>query len=160
MRYIVRAGLCRSSLQPASLLSASPSVSMMLLGSAFLPALNVPSAARAPARAPAATMGVKEPPSMEGAFVKSRNTLGIQAIPTELRAAIASTFPAKGETVAPTAITEAEVIECQAKWAAAIASISKTYAEDGDFVGAAGEAAGERYGHLGRTLAPAADPYS
>ena len=133
---------------------------MMLLGSAFLPALNVPSAARAPARAPAATMGVKAPPSMEGAFVKSRNTLGIQAIPTELRAAIASTFPAKGETVAPPAITEAEVIECQAKWAAAIASISKTYAEDGDFVGAAGEAAGERYGRLGRILAPAADPYS
>ena len=134
---------------------------MMLLGSAFLPALNVPSAARAPARAPAATMGVKAPQSMEGAFVKSRNTLGIQAIrpdavvPKELRAAIASTFPAKGETTAPPAITEAEVLECQAKWAAAIASISKTYAEDGDFVGAAGEAAGERYGRLGRSLAPA-----
>ena len=82
-------------------------LTMMLLGSAFLPALNVPSAARAPARAPAATMGVKAPQSMEGAFVKSRNTLGIQAIrpdavvPKELRAAIASTFPAKGETTAP-----------------------------------------------------------
>merc|ERR1719428_1887649 len=81
---------------------------MMLLGSAFLPALNVPSAARAPARAPAATMG---------------------------------------EKAAPPAITEAEVLECRAKWAAAIASISKTYAEDGDFVGAAGEAAGELYGY-------------
>ena len=56
---------------------------------------------------------------------------------------------------APAAVTEAEVLECQAKWAAAIASISKTYAEDGDFVGAAGEAAGERYGRLGRSLAPA-----
>ena len=104
---------------------------MMLLGSAFLPALNVPSAARAPARAPAATMGVKAPQSMEGAFVKSRNTLGIQAIrpdavvPKELRAAIASTFPAKGETTAPPAITEAEVLECQAKWAGAIKAISK-----------------------------------
>ena len=69
-------------------------LTMMLLGSAFLPALNVP-------------MGVKAPQSMEGAFVKSRNTLGIQAIrpdavvPKELRAAIASTFPAKGETTAP-----------------------------------------------------------
>ena len=99
------------SLQPAASPIFAP---MMLLGSAFLPALNVPSAARAPARAPAATMGVKAPQSMEGAFVKSRNTLGIQAIrpdvvvPKELRAAIASTFPAKGET---TAITEAEVLE-------------------------------------------------
>merc|ERR1719199_302080 len=46
----------------------------------------------------------------------------------------------------PAAITEAEVLECQDKWASAIASISAVYLEDGDFVGAAGEAAGELYG--------------
>ena len=44
-------------------------------------------------------------------------------------------------------ITEAEVLECQAKWASAIASISKTYLDKGDFVGAAAEAAGELYGY-------------
>ena len=51
-------------------------------------------------------------------------------------------------------VTNAEVLACQAKWAEAIASISKVYLDGGDFVGAAGEAAGERYGRLGRSLAP------
>ena len=52
-------------------------------------------------------------------------------------------------TVVPTIaeVTEAEVLECQAKWANAIASISAVYLEGGDFVGAAGEAAGELYGY-------------
>merc|ERR1711988_1546648 len=48
---------------------------------------------------------------------------------------------------APAPITEAEVLECQAKWANAIASISSVYLEEGDFVGAAAEAAGELYGY-------------
>merc|ERR1719353_1466933 len=48
---------------------------------------------------------------------------------------------------APAPITEAEVLECQAKWANAIASISSVYLESGDFVAAAGEAAGELYGY-------------
>ena len=48
---------------------------------------------------------------------------------------------------APAPITEAEVLECQQNWANAIASISKTYLEGGDFVGAAGEAAGQLYGY-------------
>ena len=127
---------------------------MMLISSAFLPGLNVRGVVTSStARAPAATM--KVPQSMESAFVKSRQSLGIQAIPTELRAAIAETFPTTGKTVAPpAAITEAEVLECQAKWAAAIASISATYAEKGDFVGAAGEAAGELYGCLSLRPAP------
>ena len=129
---------------------------MMLLSSAFLPALNVRPGmmTSSTARAPAASM--KMPQSLETAFVQSRKSLGIQAIPTELRAAIASTFPTTGKTAAPAAITEAEVLECQAKWAAAIASISAVYAEKGDFVGAAGEAAGELYGCLILSLAPAA----
>jgi hypothetical protein len=45
------------------------------------------------------------------------------------------------------AITKAEVEACQANWANAIKTISKTYAENGDFVGAAGEAAAELYGY-------------
>merc|ERR1740138_1704564 len=44
-------------------------------------------------------------------------------------------------------VTEAEVLECQDKWAKAIATISKTYLDGGDYVGAAGEAAGELYGY-------------
>jgi len=48
---------------------------------------------------------------------------------------------------APAAISEAEVIECQAKWANAIKSISATYAKKGDFIQAAADAAGELYGY-------------
>merc|ERR1719201_2437819 len=49
--------------------------------------------------------------------------------------------------VGPAPVTEAEVLECQAKWANAIASISKTYLEKGDYVAAEGAAAGELYGY-------------
>jgi hypothetical protein len=44
-------------------------------------------------------------------------------------------------------VTMAEVREAQAKWAEAIARISKTYLEGGDYVAAAGDAAGELYGY-------------
>merc|ERR1719393_358546 len=50
-------------------------------------------------------------------------------------------------SAAPAPITEAEVLECQDKWANAIASISAVYLEEGDFVPAAGAAAGELYGY-------------
>merc|ERR1719326_2752550 len=40
-----------------------------------------------------------------------------------------------------------EVREAQASWAQAIAHISKTYANGGDYVAAAGDAAGELYGY-------------
>jgi len=48
---------------------------------------------------------------------------------------------------APAAVTEAEVLAAQKLWADSIASISKVYAEEGDFVAAAGEAAGKLYGY-------------
>merc|ERR1719409_54088 len=44
-------------------------------------------------------------------------------------------------------VTERQVEECQANWAAAIKRISAVYLEEGDFVAAAGEAAGELYGY-------------
>jgi len=44
-------------------------------------------------------------------------------------------------------VTEVEVLECQAKWANAIKTISKTYLEQGDYIGAAAEAAAELYGY-------------
>jgi hypothetical protein len=47
----------------------------------------------------------------------------------------------------PAPVTEAEVLDAQKLWAESIASISKTYAEDGDYVAAAGEAAGKLYGY-------------
>jgi len=52
-----------------------------------------------------------------------------------------------GQSLLLAPLTEAEVIQCQTKWAAAIASITKTYFDKGDFIGAAGEAAGELYGY-------------
>merc|ERR1719408_359275 len=48
---------------------------------------------------------------------------------------------------APSSISREEVLECQAKWADAIVDISKVYLEKGDYVGAAGAAAGELYGY-------------
>merc|ERR1719460_1203077 len=48
---------------------------------------------------------------------------------------------------APAAVTEAEVLECQAKWAGAIKSISATYAAKDDYIQAAADAAGELYGY-------------
>ena len=44
-------------------------------------------------------------------------------------------------------ITEEEVESVQAAWANAIKSISKTYLDGGDYVAAAGKAAGELYGY-------------
>merc|ERR1719163_1240670 len=48
---------------------------------------------------------------------------------------------------APASITTEEVMECQAKWASAIATISSVYLKKGDYVAAAGDAAGELYGY-------------
>merc|ERR1719460_2038875 len=47
----------------------------------------------------------------------------------------------------PVPITLAEVEEAQKLWADSIASISKVYADKGDYVTAAGEAAGKLYGY-------------
>ena len=51
------------------------------------------------------------------------------------------------ETIELAPVTFADVTECQKKWANAIASISATYLAKGDYVAAAGEAAGELYGY-------------
>merc|ERR1711990_1127575 len=47
----------------------------------------------------------------------------------------------------PADITEAEVLDAQKLWAESIASISKVYVDKGDYVAAAGEAAGKLYGY-------------
>jgi hypothetical protein len=47
----------------------------------------------------------------------------------------------------PLTLTIPDVLECQSKWASAIKTISKSYLDKGDFVGAAAEAAGELYGY-------------
>merc|ERR1719159_1885065 len=44
-------------------------------------------------------------------------------------------------------VTESDVRDAQAAWANAIANISKTYKSGGDYVKAAGDAAGELYGY-------------
>merc|ERR1719327_242355 len=58
-----------------------------------------------------------------------------------------SSVPYAAAPAPPAPLTEKEVLECQKNWAAAIADISKVYLEKGDFVAAAGEAAGELYGY-------------
>jgi len=47
-------------------------------------------------------------------------------------------------------LTKDDVLGCQASWVNAIKTISKTYLDEGDYIGAAGKAAGELYGY-GRT---------
>ncbi|CAL1154449.1 unnamed protein product [Cladocopium goreaui] len=59
-----------------------------------------------------------------------------------------SSVPYSVPAATPTAeITEEEVKSVQAAWANAIKSISKTYLDGGDYIAAAGKAAGELYGY-------------
>ena len=53
---------------------------------------------------------------------------------------------ARAFSSSPAPVTEAEVLEMQAKWANAIKTISATYAANGDYIKAAGDAAAELYG--------------
>eukprot|EP00911_Craspedida_sp_UC1_P002361 UC1_evm3s1770 len=53
----------------------------------------------------------------------------------------------RGYASATVPITKTDVEQCQANWAATIKNISKVYAEKGDFVGTAAEAAGKLYGY-------------
>jgi hypothetical protein len=53
----------------------------------------------------------------------------------------------KKPELASHALTEAEVLECQSKWASAMKNISKVYLEKGDYIAAAGAAAAELYGY-------------
>ena len=69
---------------------------------------------------------------------------GLQAVPKPSEAASASGALVN---VAANPITREEVLACQSKWAAAIVDISKVYLEEGDYVAAAGAAAGELYGY-------------
>jgi len=65
-------------------------------------------------------------------------------------AAVAAASKLVGKFTTPSVdapVTKAEVIEAQKLWANSIASISKVYAEKGDYVAAAGEAAGKLYGY-------------
>merc|ERR1719238_384134 len=54
---------------------------------------------------------------------------------------------AAGAPAGPAPVTEEEVLEAQKLWADSIASISKVYLDGGDYVAAAGEAAGKLYGY-------------
>ena len=56
-------------------------------------------------------------------------------------------YSAAPAAAAAAPVTADEVKACQAKWANAITTISKTYADKGDFVKAAADAAGELYGY-------------
>ena len=53
----------------------------------------------------------------------------------------------KSYTTGEADVTKADVLAAQKLWADSVASISKVHAEKGDFVAAAGEAAGQLYGY-------------
>jgi len=126
---------------------------MLSLACSSALAFNVQPAVLTPStsvRAPAASMGAVG--ALFGSFVdtNSRDALafGKGPVPQVVGKVVpTAAAPAAAVAAAPAAITEAEVLECQSKWAKAIASISSVYLADGDFVGAAGEAAGELYGY-------------
>merc|ERR1719426_759579 len=58
-----------------------------------------------------------------------------------------SSVPYSTGASGPAPVTEEEVLQVQGKWAAAIKSISKIHKEGGDYIKAAGEAAGELYAY-------------
>jgi len=68
------------------------------------------------------------------------------------------------ETIDRAPITAEDVEACQAAWSGAIQTISKTYLEGGDYIGAAGDAAGALYGYghtnvLFKPTKAATDPF-
>ena len=115
---------------------------------------KVPYALSASASSRTSTASMIVPIASE--FTKSRAPLGGSMgnkIQGSYKGRVVSTAPLKAAAAgastvaAPAPVTKAEVMACQDKWAKAIASISKVYLEEGDFVAAAGEAAGELYGY-------------
>ena len=84
---------------------------------------------------------------MMGSATNNEEHMAITIVPVEGEAAAAPapTAAPAVETSAP--VTETEVLAAQKLWAESIASISKVFADGGDFVGAAGEAAGKLYGY-------------
>ena len=56
-------------------------------------------------------------------------------------------YSVPGAAAGPAPVTEEEVLAVQSAWAGAIKNISKVHKEGGDFIGAAGEAAGELYAY-------------
>ena len=84
---------------------------------------------------------------MMGSATNNEEHMAITIVPVEgeTAAAPAPTAAPAVETSAP--VTETEVLAAQKLWAESIASISKVFADGGDFVGAAGEAAGKLYGY-------------
>jgi len=67
-----------------------------------------------------------------------------------------SSVPYNSAPAVPAPVSEEEVLAVQASWAGAIQNISKVYKDGGDYIGAAGEAAGElyAYGHTNVLFKP------
>ena len=54
-------------------------------------------------------------------------------------APLAPLAPTRSFSAGAEPLSEAEVLDCQAKWASAIKTISQTYLDKGDYIGVAGE---------------------
>jgi hypothetical protein len=110
-----------SSFAWGALCVAAPIAAFGLFGKALV--------ARRPTAAPARA---QSPAMLLGLFRRKKTfPLGVMEVPI----------------VAAATVTESDVRDAQAAWANAIANISKTYKSGGDYVKAAGDAAGELYGY-------------
>jgi len=97
----------------------------------------------APKAAPHASLRAQQPamflpPTVRGALIGGAVVGAVTKVLED------RTRTAPGSTAA---VTKAEVEQAQKDWAGAIAGCSKVYADGGDFVAAAGEAAGQLYGY-------------
>jgi len=112
------------------------------------------------ARMPAASMVVGAPNSVGGMFTLSDDLhkqvtfidSGLAAendqfVSTGVVGKVVPTSTAAAAPASAAPITESEVLAAQKLWAESIALISKVYADEGDFVGTAGECAGKLYGY-------------
>ena len=84
---------------------------------------------------------------MMGSATNNEEHMAITIVPVEGEAAAAPAPTAAPAVDTSAPVTETEVLAAQKLWAESIASISKVFADGGDFVGAAGEAAGKLYGY-------------
>ena len=118
-----------------SLVSSSLSLNVAALSPGLTTSSRVPSVSMA--QAIGSTLVRSRDILWEGKGNRPLDVMG-KVVPT----ALPSKAPATSSPV-----SEAEVLECQTKWANAIASISSVYLKEGDYVAAAAEAAGELYGY-------------
>ena len=109
--------------------------------------LTTPTSARTPAATMVAILGQDLIQSRSPVINVRDPSDPLEAFTGKVVPTFAAAAAADGDETALAPVTQAEVLACQANWAKAIKTISATYAQKGDYIGAAGEAAGLLYGY-------------